>query len=356
VGTFKRFSAQTSNITVKDDKEKEKAESILEKVFEKAAEETSQNEIDWNAGMDIIQRTEQVLPPHKPTEEDLLKIRASRPTTTIASIINESETLKRLVDLGVNLYEWEAKGNLGLAVKLDFTRDVVPLITLLSDLGVPHDEIGSVLTRCPALLETSIEDLETRVLYLVSKQFTRENIVQIVTKNSRWLTFSVKGIDSRLGFMQKMFSLTGNEVRDVAVTCPRLITKTDLVLDVQKKIFCIKEEMGFSKDEMKEILLRHPMLFMKRQNVNLLAQFDLLHSQLSIPHDILCQFPESLRRSPILTDLRHLFLKHLGRAEYRPDQPGYISPELLTEGTDEEFCEKVAKCDIDLFYKFLKTQ
>ena len=28
----------------------------------------------------------------------------------------------------------------------------------------------------------------------------------------------------------------------------------------------------------------------------------------------------------------------------------------ITEGTDEEFCEKVAKCDVDLFYKFLKSQ
>lgn len=339
----------------KDEKEKEKAETILEKIFEKAAEET-QEDIDWNSAMEIIRRTEQVLPLDKPTEKDLMKIRAAKATSTIASIINQSATLKKLVDLGVNLYDWEAKGNLGLAVKLDIERDVAPLITFLSDLKVPHDQIGLILTKCPALLEVNNEDLETRVLYLASKKFSQQDIVQIITRCSKWLTYSVKGIDSRLGFLQKMFGLTGTEVRELAVSHPILVTEKNLVIDTQKKIFCITEEMGFSKEELKEILLRDPLLFTKKHNQLILTQFDLLHTQLCIPHSILCQFPEALRRSSILTEARHEFLMHLGKAVYRPDHPGYVSPEMLTEGTDEEFCSQVSKCDIDLFYKFLKTQ
>ena len=68
---------------------------------------------------------------------------------------------------------------------------------------------GLTLTRSAELLEQSIQDLTTRVDYLKSKKLTSEDILTIVAKTPKWLTFSVKGIDGRLGFLQKTFQLSG---------------------------------------------------------------------------------------------------------------------------------------------------
>jgi hypothetical protein len=61
-------------------------------------------------------------------EYQLCLRRATRPTMSLAALVNESPTLQQLVDLGVNLYTWEQKGQLGLATKLDFNTDVAPLV------------------------------------------------------------------------------------------------------------------------------------------------------------------------------------------------------------------------------------
>jgi len=336
----------------------EASENVLQRIFEKAAETDQYDDMDWDTSMDVIKRTEEVLPPLKPTPEQLRQIRASRPTATFSSIINQSDTLKKLVDLGVELYLWEKRNHLDLAVKLDFERDVAPYIKFLADLGIPHDMIGSVLTRGPLVLEVAEDDLKTRIMYLASKKFSPEDIARIVQAAPHWLTHSVKGIDSRLGFLQKTFHLTGDETRYLATECSSLVIKKDLVPSTQRKLFSIKEEMGFSQDEIKEIILQDPIMFLKhspRSNQYILSQFDLLHTQLGIPQSLLCKFPRSIRRSSVLTLSRHKFLQHLGKAQYKPDQPGYVSLEMLTEGTEEEFCDNVARCNVDLFYKFLKT-
>ena len=52
---------------------------------------------------------------------------------------------------------------------------------------------------------------------------------------------------------------------------------------------------------------------------------------------------------------RHQFLTSLGRAQYDPGKPQYVSPAALTEGSDLEFAENVARSTIQLFNAFLKT-
>ena len=79
----------------------------------------------------------------------------------------------------------------------------------LADIGVPSDSMGRILTMAPSLLEQNHEDLCTRVAYLVSKRFAAEQVAQIVSDAPRWLCFAVKGVDSRLGYFQKAFGLTG---------------------------------------------------------------------------------------------------------------------------------------------------
>ena len=187
------------------------SEDDIEDMFDYSASNVDDLSQHWDDAMKVVEKTEEIFPLQKQREEDFLKIRATQPTCTLASLVNESETLKSLVDLGVHLHQWDAHGHVDLIAKIDFKRDVVPLIHFLTDIGVDISVIGKILTFNPLLLEERMEDLKARVAYLVSKNFTKAEIALIVTKSPRWLSFSVRGIDARLGFFQKTFGFLGTE-------------------------------------------------------------------------------------------------------------------------------------------------
>jgi len=314
----------------------------------------------WDDAMNVIKQSEEVFPPHRPSEHELLKIRATRPTMTLASLVNESQTLQKLVDLGVSLHKWDKYGHLGLAAKLDFERDVAPIVRFVADVGVPPDQIGSVLSQCPNILEETEQDLKTRVAYLVSKKFTLSEIGHIISCSPSWLCHSVRSIDSRLGFFQKTFDFSGDEVRHMTLGLPQLITWAGTPRQVKKVIFSYNEEMGFSKEEIKEMTLHQPTVLWQSKENLVLQQFEILHNEAKIPHEILARFPTSLLTPWWVTKQRLLFLESLGRAQFDPNLPNYVSPEMLTDISGDEygdvaFCNKVAKCSVELFEKFQKT-
>ena len=72
---------------------------------------------------------------------------------------------------------------------------------------------------------------------------------------------STQDIDKRLGTFQKLFSLKGDEVRHVAARAPKLITFS--VQSVKSNMFALKEEMGFTDDELKTLLLEKPIIYVK---------------------------------------------------------------------------------------------
>lgn len=73
--------------------------------------------------------------------------------------------------------------------------------------------------------------------------------------------FSTQYIDEKLGFFQKKFHLTGNQVRLLAARRPQLITYPEDKIKVN--MFVLKEEMGFTPEEMKKILLDAPKVYTK---------------------------------------------------------------------------------------------
>ena len=70
---------------------------------------------------------------------------------------------------------------------------------------------ANILSHAPTILEEREEDLKARIAYLISKNFSKSEILQILTQAQSWLIFSVRGIDARLGFFQKTFDLAGSE-------------------------------------------------------------------------------------------------------------------------------------------------
>jgi hypothetical protein len=183
------------------------------------------------------------------------------PTFNLAAYVNKSETLQKLVELKVNLNSFEKKkGQAKFILTLDFERDIKAHLLFLHDLNIPPEAYGDFITKNPFFFKNSIEDLETRVYYLRSKKFTPEQVQTIIMKDPFWLNFSTKRIDKRLGWFQKNFELTGDDVRFLATRYPRILTSH--LMHVREVTFSVKEELGFDEQETKILLLSVPKVFM----------------------------------------------------------------------------------------------
>lgn len=213
------------------------------------------------------------------------------PTFNLAAYVDKSETLKKFVELGVNLSKIEKRKDLGtFLLKLDFEKDVKGHILFLHDLGVPPEIYGTILTKNIMFLKNSLDDLETRVYYLRSKNFDPDQVKTIVMKDPFWLNFSTKRIDRRLGWFQKNFELTGDDVRFLATRYPRVVTSN--LMHIREISFCVKEEMGFNKEELKILLLALPKLFMRSK----LIEFHMLPQKpRESSHTHSFKFPQQIR-------------------------------------------------------------
>ena len=129
---------------------------------------------------------------------------------SLAPYVNHSETLQKLVKLGVNLHHVEKDTNVAsLLVKSDFKRDIQPLIFFLYHNKVPADSLGHVLSKNSDIFKEPIDKLQLRIDYLLSKNFSSDSIVRIILKIPQILTTSTIFTDKQLGFLQLMLKLTG---------------------------------------------------------------------------------------------------------------------------------------------------
>ncbi|XP_064010799.1 transcription termination factor 3, mitochondrial isoform X3 [Pogoniulus pusillus] len=227
--------------------------------------------------------------------EPLLPLQSS----TLRDYVDHSETLAKLIHLGVDLSQVEKRQKAGqLVLTLDFEKDIRKILLFLKDVGVEDNQLGPFLTKNPYILAEDLEALETRVAYLKSKKFGKAEIAQMVSRAPYLLLFSVERLDNRLGFF--------------------------------------KNELGLSVKKTKELVIRLPRL--------LTGKLEPVKENLEVFNSKLLRIKE-----------RHMFLKFLGRAQYDPAQPSYISLDQLVSLPDEVFCAEIAKASIQDFEKFLKT-
>lgn len=186
------------------------------------------------------------------------------PSVNFASFANKSPLVQELYKLGVDFYKIErVPANVKFLMSLDFDKDVRPYIQFLNDCNVDPAEFGKIITRSPKLFGEDLEDLRTRIRYLRAHAFSRDNIARIVTVNPIWLLFNTRKIDERLGYFQYEFKMKGAHVRSLAVKSPELITYNMKI--IKENTFAVKEEMGFDVNQMRDILLSRPVLWMNRK-------------------------------------------------------------------------------------------
>ncbi|KRZ76317.1 RuvB-like 1 [Trichinella papuae] len=271
---------------------------------------------------------------------------------TLAPFVNDSELLRNFVEIGVDLSKLESRSNaVDFLVKLDWKKDVQPMLRFLVLNGIQLEEIGQYLTRNPWIFQQNLQHLTERIGYLKSKAFTVDAIAHIINKARYWLNFDIQTIDSRLGWLQSNFKLTGDEVRDVVTKEPKLITFGTGY--VQRLQFTFKQEMGFTKIQTKQLLLKDPKLYITYKSV-LMKSFDYLHNAVGFSHETILSWPRCLRESSYKARARHQFLKRLKRDQFDPQRPNYVTVEAMLSGDDGEFCARVAKCPEAVYNEFLK--
>ncbi|XP_058669530.1 transcription termination factor 3, mitochondrial [Ammospiza nelsoni] len=281
--------------------------------------------------------------------EPLLPIQSS----TLRDYVDHSETLTKLVHLGVDLSQVEKRQKAGqLLLTLDFEKDVKKILLFLKDVGVEDNQLGPFLTKNPYILGEDLEALETRVAYLKSKKFGKSEIAQMVSRAPYLLLFSVERLDNRLGFFKNELGLSVKKTKDLVIRLPRLLTGK--IEPVKENLQVCQIELGFQRDEIQQIVCKTPKILTASKK-RLKQTFDYLHNIMGIPHHMLTRFPQVFNSKLLRIRERHMFLAFLGRAQYDPAQPSYISLDQLVSLPDEVFCTEIAKASMQDFENFLKT-
>ncbi|XP_067392993.1 transcription termination factor 3, mitochondrial isoform X2 [Emydura macquarii macquarii] len=235
---------------------------------------------------------------------------------------------------------------------MDFEKDIRKRLLFLKDVGVEDNQLGPFLTKNPFILAVDMEALETRVAYLKSKKFGKEAIALMVSGAPFLLSFSVERLDNRLGFFQKELGLSVQKTRDLVVRLPRLLTGS--LEPIKENLQLCRIELGFRHNEIQHIVSKVPKILTANKR-KLTETFDYLHNVMGIPHHILTKFPQVFNSKLLQVKERHMFLTFLGRAQYDPAQPNYISLDKLVSMPDEVFCTEIAKASVQDLEKFLKT-
>ncbi|XP_008687409.1 transcription termination factor 3, mitochondrial [Ursus maritimus] len=301
------------------------------------------------------------LPPVSPlqpvSEEEAVQIIADPPlppdTFTLRDYVDHSETLQKLVLLGVDLSKIEKHPDAAnLLLRLDFEKDIKQILMFLKDLGIEDNQLGTYLTKNYAIFSEDLENLKTRVAYLQSKNFSKAHIAQMVRNAPFLLSFSVERLDNRLGFFQKELELSVKKTRDLVVRLPRLLTGSLEPVKENMKVYRL--ELGFKHNEIQHMITKVPKMLTANKR-KLTETFDYVHNVMSIPHHLIVKFPQVFNTRLFKVKERHLFLTYIGRAQYDPTKPNYISLDKLVSVPDEIFCEEIAKASVQDFEKFLKT-
>ncbi|XP_015213118.1 transcription termination factor 3, mitochondrial isoform X2 [Lepisosteus oculatus] len=274
-------------------------------------------------------------------------------SVTLRDYVDQSETLSKLVLLGVDLSKLEQRPNVAnMLLRLDFDADVKERLLFLKEVGVEETKLGPFLTKNPFILTESMEKLQARVSYLKVKKFSSEAIARMVSEAPFLLNFSVERLDNRLGFFQKQLGLNVQKTRDLVTRLPRLLCGS--LEPVKENLKVCKIELGFQENEIQHIVTRVPKLLTANKK-KLTGIFDYLHNTMGIPHSLIVKFPQVFNAKLLRIKERHLFLKQLGRAQYDPAEPNYVSLDRLVSLPDEEFCTAVAMASLEDFEMFQKT-
>lgn len=288
-------------------------------------------------------------------EERIKNLRpAYRPFAyNLAYFVNDNVVLQKFIEMGVAIQHWDLNREIcEFILKLNYERDVQPVLIFLHDIGLKSEDYPYVIYKCPDIFKIGLDTLRVRIKYLEEKKFNKENIKNIITKTPTWLRITVEELDAKLGWFQETFHLTASELREIIVTKPKLaILPLKIANDIR---FCLKEALLYDDEQIKYMIKIDPKLFTRdykliKPNYNYLIDvFKLNDAQIR-------EYPSSLYFPLVYLKSRFAYLRHLNMVQFDPTKPNFISLKDICEHTNETFCKKITKTSLDQFEKFLKT-
>lgn len=271
----------------------------------------------------------------------------------LASYVNHSQTLQKLLNLGVSFFDIE-NTNMAAAkylVNLDFEADCLPYIKFLLDNGLKEKNIGHFISEFPFVFQTPLDDLQARINYLESKGFEKKMIAKALNKSTHIIYHSTKTLDFKLGQLQVEFNLPADLLRSMVVQEPTIVSiPHGQYILVQ---FVLDKEFGFEQSEIYSILDKQPNIISIHRPV-LIDRLDLVHNTLGINQAMIARYPKLITGPELDIRYRGLYLKKLKRDQYDPREPLYVPPSALYKPSDEIFCKQYAKTTLDDYFKFIK--
>lgn len=86
-----------------------------------------------------------------------------------------------------------------------------------------------------------------------------------------------------------------------------------------------------------------------------MKSYDFITTHMKIDNNQIVLTPHILEQRLFRIKERHGFLKKIGRAQYNPKLPLYISIDDLCKGTDDQFAIHVAKRPYEEYDSYLRT-
>lgn len=271
----------------------------------------------------------------------------------LAYYVNKNPVLHTFVQMGVFIRKWDQDRSIAkLILNLDLDKHVKPFLVFLHDIGIPAENHAFIITKNPKVFQESLQDLNFRIEYLKSKKFEQQEIIKIVCNAPKWLSLSVEEVDTRLGWFQKEFGLSGAELRRVVVEKPKLVTLPTVI--AQKIKFGITDFLDYSPQSLKSLLLKYPKLFTKKFE-QIEANFIFLTQVAKLVHQDIELYPAALVFPLQTLKARFAFLKSLDKVQFDPTKANFTSLKALCEPDDKVFCTRTAKTSYDEYRKFLKS-
>lgn len=98
-----------------------------------------------------------------------------------------------------------------------------------------------------------------------------------------------------------------------------------------------------------------PITFETKGPPTLLRRFDFIHNTVKFSHEHIARSPKLLLTREGRLRGRIGYLQFLGRAQFNPEKPNFISTEDIIEGDDSHFAVHIAKSSVIHFNEYLKT-
>ncbi|CAF1039172.1 unnamed protein product [Adineta ricciae] len=271
-------------------------------------------------------------------------------TFDLAYLINESETLKRFVEMGVDVYRWNQPNiKAKYVLTLNFERDCVQHLVFLNEIGIKNKSLAQFLSYNPWIFKESIDDLRVRINYLENKGFTSENIRDILLRAPFLLNLSTKTLDSKFNWFQRKFHLTNY---DFVLRAPKLLTLP--LQDISDTYFKMNTHLSFESTELDRLFNQYPKLFIYDYKL-IELNFDFLYNEMNLSRERLLDYPPVLKQSFQQLRTRCLYLKYVKRLQFDPTKPNFVSLKDLCMKTNELFCQHVTKTSLRHYLDFMKT-